>query len=334
MPDVKVSPANELGRSPTPAPRRAASSPPQSSSSALFSGLGFRGIVWRIYNEVLDDDCLGRAAQLAYYFLFALFPFLLFLTTLLGYLPVPNLMDNIMLLLARALPREALILIQDNVHTLVTQPKGGLLSFGIIAALWTSSSAIIAITVGLNRAYGVEESRPWWKVRIVALLLILGSSLFVIAATVLLIFGPQLGTWLASSIGLGDVFAVVWNIARWIIIPLCLIVALAALYYFAPDVEQKWRWITPGSVCAVIGWILTSSGFAYYINNFGSYNTTYGSIGAVIMLLTWMYVTGFFILVGGELNSEFEHAAAKGKNPGERTLPNHSDKQEPPLQSV
>jgi membrane protein len=124
---------------------------------------------------------------------------------------------------------------------------------------------------------------------------------------------------------------VVWNIARWIIIPLCLIVALAVLYYFAPDVEQQWRWITPGSVCAVIGWILASLGFAYYVNNFGSYNTTYGSIGAVIVLLTWLYVTGFFILVGGELNSELEHAAAKGKNPGERTLANHSDKQEPPL---
>ena len=334
MPDVKVSPANELGHTPTPASRRAASSPPQSTSSTLFGGLGSREVARRIYNEVLDDDCLGRAAQLAYYFLFALFPFLLFLTTLLGYLPVPNLIDNIMLLLTRALPREALMLIQDNVHTLVTQPKGGLLSFGIVAALWTSSSAITAITAGLNRAYGVEESRPWWKVRIVALLLILGSSLFVIAATVLVIFGPQLGTWLASSVGLGDVFTVVWNIARWIIIPLCLIVALAVLYYFAPDVEQQWRWITPGSVCAVIGWILASLGFAYYVNNFGSYNTTYGSIGAVIVLLTWLYVTGFFILVGGELNSEFEHAAAKGKNPGERTLPNHSDKQEPPLQSV
>jgi membrane protein len=334
MPDVKVSLANELGRTPPPAPRRTAPSPPQTTSSALFGGLGFMEIVQRIYNEVLDDDCLGRAAQLAYYFLFALFPFLLFLTTLLGYLPVPNLIDNIMLLLARALPREALGLIQDNVHALVTQPKGGLLSFGIIAALWTSSSAIMAITAGLNQAYGVEESRPWWKVRIVAVVLILGSSLFVIAATVLLIFGPQLGTWLASSIGLGDMFTVAWNIARWIIIPLCLIVALASLYYFAPDVEQQWRWITPGSVCAVIGWILASLGFSYYVNNFGSYNTTYGSIGAVIVLLTWLYVTGFFILVGGEINSELEHAAPKGKNSGERTLPNHADKQEPPRQSV
>jgi len=282
-------------------------------------------VAQRTYDKVLTDDCLGRAAQLAYYFLFALFPFLLFLVTLLGYIPVPDLLDHIMSLLAHALPREALTLVQDNVHSLVTQPRGGLLSFGIIAALWTSSSAITAIMAGLNRAYGVEENRPWWKVRITALLLTLGSSLFVIAATVLLIFGPQLGTWLATSVGLGDVFAAAWNVARWVIILGCLIVALAALYYFAPDVQQQWRWITPGSVCAVIGWILASLGFAYYVNNFGSYNATYGSIGAVIVLLTWMYATGFFILVGGELNSEIEHVALSGKNPGERTLSESAD---------
>jgi len=121
---------------------------------------------------------------------------------------------------------------------------------------------------GLNRAYDVEESRPWWKVRMVALLLTMGSSLFVIAATVLMIFGPQLGTWFAGSVGLGDIFTVAWNVARWVVILGCLTVALAALDYFAPDVRQRWHWITPGSVCAVIGWILASSGFAYYVNNF------------------------------------------------------------------
>ena len=140
-----------------------------------------------------------------------------------------------------------------------------------------------------------------------------------------MIFGPQLGTWLAASVGLWDVFAAAWNVARWVIILGCLIVALAALYYFAPDVQQQWRWITPGSVCAVIGWFLASLGFAYYVNNFGSYNATYGSIGAVIVLLTWMYATGFFILVGGELNSEIEHVALSGKNPGERTLSESAD---------
>lgn len=308
MSDVDVSPERNTLRSQTSVPVRKSAEHTRSDPSTQSGNFGFVEIAQRTYNKVLNDDCLGRAAQLAYYFLFALFPFLLFLTTLLGYIPVPDLLDNIMLILARALPREALALVQDNVHSLISQPNGGLLSFGIIAALWTSSSAITAITAGLNYAYCTEENRPWWKVRISALLLTIGFSLFAIAATVLLIFGPQLGTWLANSVGLGDVFSVVWNIARWLIIVGCLIVALAILYYFAPDVQQKWRWITPGSVCAVIGWIIASLGFSYYVNNFSSYNKTYGSICTVIVLLTWMYVTGFFILVGGELNAEIEHA--------------------------
>lgn len=326
MSDVNVSPAKKLIRSSASTSPTGTTPPTRSEAAMQWGGVGFVEIIRRTYTEVLNDDCLGRAAQLAYYFLFALFPFLLFLTTLLGYIPVPNLLDNIMLLLAQALPREALGLVQDNVRSLVSQPHGGLLSFGIIAALWTSSSAILAITAGLNRAYGVEESRPWWKVRIAALLLTIGFSVFVIAAMGLLIFGPQLGAWLAEGVGLGEVFVMVWNITRWVIIFGCLIVALAALYYFAPDVQQEWRWITPGSVCAVISWIVASLGFSYYVNNFASYNATYGSIGAVIVLLTWMYVTGFFILVGGELNSEIEHAAPAGKNPGERAMPQAAGK--------
>jgi membrane protein len=209
--------------------------------------------------------------------------------------------------------------VQDHVRTLVSQPRGGLLSFGIIAALWTASNAILAVTSGLNRAYGVEESRPWWKVRGLAVLLVIGLSLFVIAATVLLIFGPQLGSWIAGGVGLGDVFSLTWNILRWPVSIILLMLGLAVLYYFAPDVEQRWRWVTPGSVVAVIGWIMASLGFSYYVTNFGSYNVTYGSIGTVIVLLTWLYLAGLFILVGGQINAEIEHASPKGKNPGERT---------------
>lgn len=328
MPDVDISPAKKLTRPSSSVPAGETPRPTQSDASTRFGSIGFSEFVRQTYNKVGSDDCFGRAAQLAYYFVFALFPFLLFLTTLLGYIPVPNLLDNIMLLLAHALPREALGLVEENVHTLVNQPRGGLLSFGIIAALWTSSSAVMAITAGLNRAYDVEESRPWWKVRLSALLLTFGFSVFVIAAMGLLMFGPQLGAWLASGVGLGDLFVIVWNIARWVIISGCLIVGLAALYYFAPDVQQEWRWITPGSVFAVVGWLIASLGFAYYVNNFASYNVTYGSIGAVIVLLTWLYVTGFFILAGGVLNSEIEHAVPGGKNPGERAMPKTANRHE------
>ena len=283
-------------------------------------GLTCKELARRVIHEIQENNHLGQAAQLAYYFLFALFPFFLFLTALLGYLPIPNLMEQIMDLLAQALPGEALHLVRDNVLKLVTEQRGGLLSFGILVALWASSSAIIAITDALNRAYGVKDGRPWWKIRGTAILLTIGFSLFIIAAVILLMFGPHLGSWLANAVGLGSIFELAWNILRWPVIVVLMIVALAILYYFAPDVEQEWRWVTPGAVFAATGWVIASLGFSYYVNNFGSYNKTYGSIGAVIVLLTWMYLTGFFIIVGGVINAEIEHAAPGGKAPGEKAI--------------
>jgi membrane protein len=283
-------------------------------------GLSGKDLGRRVIKEIQRGDDLGRAAQLAYYFIFALFPFFLFLTTLLGYLPIPNLLDRVMELLAQMLPGEALQLVQDNVRDLVTGQRGGLLSFGFLAALWTSSSAITAIIDSLNRAYDVEEGRPFWKIRGIAILLTIGLSIFIIVSIVLLTFGPQIGGWIADRVGLGRVFEAAWSILRWPVIVFLMIFALAMLYYFAPDVEQEWKWITPGSVIAVIGWIVASLGFSFYVNNFGSYNATYGSIGTVIVLLTWMYLSGFLILVGGEINAEIEHAAKDGKDPGEKKI--------------
>jgi membrane protein len=285
-----------------------------------WGGLSVKELARRVIHEIQEDDCFGRAAQLAYYFLFALFPFFLFLTTLLAYLPVSNLLDRLMEVLAQLLPGDALQLVKDNLQELVTGDRRGLLSFGILAALWTSSSALTAIIDTLNRAYDVEERRPFWKVRLLAIGLTVGLSAFSIIALVLLTFGPQLGRWVADLVGLGEVFALSWNILRWPVIVGLLIVAMALLYYFGPDVEQDWRWITPGSAFAVIGWLLTSLGFAFYVNHFGSYNATYGSIGAVIVLLTWMYLSGLFVLIGGEINAEIEHAAPSGKDPGEKQL--------------
>jgi membrane protein len=282
-------------------------------------GVSATQLVKRVIAEVQQDNCAVYAAALAYYFLFALFPFFLFLTALLGYLPIPNLMDRIMGLLAQVMPGEALRLVEENVGKLVSQQRGGLLSFGIVAALWTASGALTGISDALNHAYDVEEGRPFWKVRGMAILLTIGLSIFLIASIVLLMFGPQIGSWIADLVGLGRAFEVAWNILRWPVILILVITAMAAIYYFAPDVDQSWKWLTPGSVLAVILWILISLGFSFYVNNFGSYDKTYGSIGAIIVLLTWMYVSGFVILVGGEINAVLEHASAEGKAPGKKT---------------
>jgi membrane protein len=231
---------------------------------------------------------------------------------------VPNLLEQILVLLAGVMPEEALRLIRDNVTALVSQPRGGLLSLGIAIALWTASNAITAITDALNHAYKVQEGRPYWKVRLIALLLTVGLSIFLIASLVLLIFGPQIGESLANFVGLGEQFKIGWNLFRWPVILVLVTTAAAFVYYFAPDVEQEFKWITPGSIFSVIMWTLASLGFSYYVNNFGSYDKTYGSIGAIIVLLTWMYVSGYVILVGGEINAEIEHASASGKEPGEK----------------
>jgi membrane protein len=283
----------------------------------VLGGVPVIALVKRVLSKAWTDDCLGKAAQLSYAFLFALFPFLLFLTTLLGYLPVPNLMEQIIALLAAVLPGDALHLIQDNIRTLVTTQHGGLLSFGIFAALWTAASAIRVIIETVNRAYGVQDGRPFWKVWGIALLFTIGLPLFMLASMSLLVFGPQLGGWMAAQIGLGALFQGLWNVLRWLVILVLLLVAMAPVYAWAPDVAHAWRWITPGAVFAILATLLTSLGFSYYVTHFGSYDATYGSIGAVIVLLTWMYLTGLFLLVGGEINAAIAHASPEGKPSGE-----------------
>src|SRR4029453_9789280 len=185
-------------------PSRTTPAPAAPTKTGFLGSLSVKELATRVMQEVREDDCVGWAAQLAYYLLFAVFPFFLFLTALLGFLPIPNLMERIIAGLAMVGPGEAVTLLQDNIQQLVTEQKGGLLSFGILAALWSSSSAMVAITAALNQAYDVEEGRPWWKVRGIALLLTMGLSLFLLLAVVLLIFGPQLGSGLASLVGLGS----------------------------------------------------------------------------------------------------------------------------------
>jgi membrane protein len=279
-------------------------------------GLSVAEVGKRVAREVSEDDCAGQAAQLAYYFLFSLFPLLLFLVTLIGYLPVPDLFDRMMDAASRVLPPQALSLVRDTIGNITSQQRGGLLSLGAVVALWSASAGFRAIMSSLNRAYDVREGRPWWKYYGISLLATIGLSILAIAAFGLLIFGPQIGHAIASYVGLGEAFDTVWGFIRWPVALVLLTLVLAGVYYVAPDVEQDFRWLTPGSVLAVVGWVAASIGFSIYVQNFGSYDKTYGSVGAVIVLLTWLYLTGFLLLVGGETNAVVEHLAPAGKRPG------------------
>ncbi|BCS53570.1 YihY/virulence factor BrkB family protein [Geobacter sp. SVR] len=279
----------------------------------------------RVAEKVSEDGCTEYAAAIAYYLLFALFPFFLFLTTLIGYLPIPNLLEFILDTMQDLVPKQAWELVEDNIRQLFGSKRGELLSLGILLALWTSSSAITSIMSVMNRLYLVKEGRPFWKVRITALLLVIALSVLFLASLLLLMFGPRIGSFIADLVRLGHWFETAWNILLIPVVLMALMLAVALIFYFTPDVEQDWKWITPGSALAIPVWIVGSLAFSFYINNFGSYDKTYGSIGAVIVLLLWLFLSSFIILVGAEINAVVEHSSKEGKEPGEK-VENGSEK--------
>lgn len=281
----------------------------------------------RVYQKINDADCSAHAAAMAYYFLFAIFPFFLFLTTVIGYLPIPHLLDYVLQSAARVLPSQAFDLLQDNIRALFMNKKQGLLSLGVVLALWASSNAMVAIMDAMNKLYEVKEGRPFWKVRLTAIFLVVALSLLFLVSLALLMFGTQIGTMVANLVNFGTVFRVVWDILLVPVILFLLSLAVAIVYYFTPDVEQNWKWISPGSVVVIPLWILISLGFSYYINNFGSYDKTYGSLGAVIVLLLWMYISGFIVLGGAVVNAVIEHSSREGKEPGEKVEGENDAKQ-------
>jgi len=280
--------------------------------------LKWRDLIERTVAEVMADNCLGLAAQLSYYFFLALFPALLFLVALASFFPIANLMDEITGALARVAPYEAMTLIRDQLVQISRDRNGGLLTLGMIGAIWSSSSGVSAIIDTLNQAYDIQEGRPWWRVRLIALALTIALALFIIVSFALVLVGPTLAATIAVRLHLGAVFTWTWLILQWPIIFGLVALAIAFVYYFAPDAVQEWIWITPGSVLATVLWVIISLGFKFYVSHFGSYNATYGTIGGIIVLLTWLYVSSLAILVGAELNAEIEHASPYGKDPGER----------------
>jgi membrane protein len=258
------------------------------------------------------------AAQLGYYFFFSLFPALLFLIAVASYFPVTTLVDEIIGTLGKFAPPEFLSIATSQIRKISGEEQGGLLTLGILTALWSSSTAMTAIIDTVNHAYGVEEGRPWWKVRLIAIALTIGGAVFVLASFALVIVGPQLAEPLAEAFGLGSVLEWTWRIMEW---PLACALAgagIALVYYFAPDVDQEWSWLAPGTMFATLLWVATSLGFRYYVVNVTHYTETYGALGGAMVLLLWFYLSGLALLLGAVMNAKIEHAAPIGKAPGEK----------------
>lgn len=282
--------------------------------------LAWSALVKRTATEIIADDCLGLAAELAYYFFLALFPALLFLVALISFIPVEGLLDAVTGMLARVAPSEALTLIQDQILKIANDKDGGLLTLGMLGTIWSTSAGVTAIIGTLNRAYDIQEARPWWRVRLVSLGLTIALAVFIVVSTGLVLVGPTLAQKVAVWAHLGPAFAWTWQIVQWPVVFGLVAFGIAMIYYYAPDAEQEWIWITPGSVLATILWLTTSLGFKFYVTRFGSYNATYGAIGGVIVLMLWFYVSALAVLIGAELNAEIEHASPYGKDAGEKQI--------------
>lgn len=272
-------------------------------------GLSLAELIRRLYHELDRDDALGMAGQLAFYALLSVFPFLIFLLSLIAYLPIPDLTPRLLDYMSRVVPREAMRLVEGIVVPVVAQQRGSLLTASGLFSLWSASSGLSTFAGLMNRAYDAAETRSWFKRKPIAIGLTLGLSVFIILAVALLVLGPPLVHAIADYVGLGTIFELAWLLAKWPVVFILVSFALALLYYLTPNVAQRWHWITPGSVAATILWIGFSEAFAYYVRNFGAYNKVYGSIGAVIVLMLWLYVSALAVIIGAEVNAEIDRAA-------------------------
>src|SRR5215213_5732219 len=233
----------------------------------------------RTVKESIADDVLNLAAQQAYYFFFALFPAILAVISIASFFPVDDFAGTVSGSLSRVAPGEVTSIVTDQLRKISDTNAGGLLTLAFLFTLWSSSSAVMAMCSTLNAAYDITEGRPWWKVRLTALGLTLGLAVFILVSMTLVVAGPALAEKIADVAHLGPAFVWSWKILQWPVIFILVSTAIALVYYFAPDAEQSWVWITPGSLLATLLWLLVSLAVTYYVKNFGSYTETYGVIG-------------------------------------------------------
>jgi membrane protein len=268
-----------------------------------------KDFVKKVYDEAMSEDIVSNAAQVAFYFIFALFPLLLFLLSLFGLVlgTAENMRQELFAYLGEVIPASAVTLIEQTLTEVVQESSGGKLTFGFVLALWSASAGIDSVRIVLNDVYDLEENRPWWKYKLVSVLLTLGLTILIIFVIATIFYGSHYLTSVFAGVGLESSAPVIANILSIILIIAALLLAFAFLYAFVPNHSPfEWKWITPGAVAAVVLWLVFSFGFRVYLSFFDSYAKTYGSLGAIIILLLWLYLTALVILIGGVVNAVAE----------------------------
>jgi membrane protein len=277
-------------------------------------GLGFKEFLRSLWTELNRDNVTDWAGAVTYSGIMALFPFLLFLVALASFVISPQQAEQIVKELGQVAPENVTQIVGDRIRAISSQPQGGLLTIGALVALWGASSGVTEVQRALNMIYGVKEQRPFWKARGVALLMTLVAGVLALFAGLVAIAAAPIASAIGGPLGT----AIVW--LRLPVAGLVMMLLWALLYYALPDVEQEFKFITPGSVFGVAVWLIASWGFALYVANFGKYEATYGSVGGIIVMLLWMYISSVVLLVGAEVNAIIEHRPAEGKRAGAKSV--------------
>jgi len=267
-----------------------------------------------LLGELKKDRATGLAAQQAYYYMLALFPLLILMIAIVPYLNIdPQKAINVVNTL---LPSQSAELLRDNVVKLVSERNGGLLTFGIIGTLWSASSGMNAFIKAMNIAFDVKETRSFIKARLVSIMLTFGLILAFVVALLLPVFGKVILDTVESIVQIPEPFDIVFNIVRWVVAIIVMAAVLAGLYRVAPNKHYPFKHVIPGAIFATVVWQLISLGFSFYVSNFGNYSATYGSIGGVIVLMLWLFLTGLALVLGGEINAIY-HRDKTGEEPVE-----------------
>lgn len=269
----------------------------------------------RTYGDVNRNHTLQMAAALSYYFVLSLFPALIFLSAVVAYLPVPNLFGQAMDFMGRFVPADSMGVIKKVLADVITPNRGAFLSVGLVGTLWAASGGFAATMEALNIAYEVDETRPFWKTRPLAIGLALVIGALLLLALSVMIVGPRFGEWLAAKFHISQLFALAWPYLHWTLSTAFVVLAVEALYFLAPNVKQRFLATLPGAVLAVGCWIGLSYLLGVYFRSFANFNKTYGTLGAAVALMVWLYWTGFAMLLGAELNAEIAKVSAEGKVP-------------------
>jgi len=265
----------------------------------------FKSAAVNIVRDMEKNHTMAFSAALAYYFVLALFPFLIFLSAIAAHLPLPDFFSQVMGLIARVVPAASMGPLRSLMKSTILSAHGRLLTFGILFTLWSASSGFTALIDALNTAYDVSETRRYWKTRGLAMLLTFSVGCLLIIALSLLLVGPGLSARLTEAFGLGDL----WPYVRWAVAIACTVLAVELLYFVAPNVKQKFLSTLPGALIAVGGWLGLSYLLGIYFQNFSAYSRGYGSLGVALAFSIWLYWTGFVVLIGAQFNAELLHEA-------------------------